>query len=151
MYANGFLAVQHIWSSGPRLECQTNCSEILQPLRLANIFKVACMATGHLNTWWFHWWLCNNHHTYNEVRMIWTGICDDCFRVYLKIHYSLSIWQWRLIWSPFKLPLDWFHIKGVFFHLLSVEVGGVDDVSRIQRGCQKQLFNHQRFEMYCLE
>ena len=46
IYANGFLAVQHIWyeSSGPRLESQTNCSEILQPLRLADIFQVACMA-----------------------------------------------------------------------------------------------------------
>ena len=70
-----------------------------------------------LDTWthddsMIHWWLCNNYHTYNEVRMIWTGICYDCFRVYLKIHYSLSIW--RLIWTPFKLPFDWFHIKGVF-------------------------------------
>ena len=70
-----------------------------------------------LDTWthddaMIHWWL-NNQHTY-EVRMIRTGICDDCFRVFLKIHYSLSIWQWRLIWTPFKLPFDWFHIKGVF-------------------------------------
>ena len=50
IYANGFLAMQHIWyeSSGPRLESQTNCSEILQPLRLADIFQVACIATGHM-------------------------------------------------------------------------------------------------------
>ena len=129
VYGNGFLAVQHIWykSSRPRLESQTNCSESLQPLRSdwPIFFRVHAWP---LDTWthddaMIHWWLCDDQHAY-EVRMIRTCICDNCFRVYLKIHHSLSIWWWHLICSPSELPFNCIHIKSVFFHLLSIECEG---------------------------
>ena len=112
-------------SPRPRLESQTNCSESLQPFRLEIFFRVHAWP---LDTWthddaMIHWWLCDDQHAY-EVRMIRTCICDNCFRVYLKIHHSLSIWWWHLICSPSELPFNCIHIQSVFFHLLSIECEG---------------------------
>ena len=73
-----------------------------------------------LDTWthddaMIHWWLCNNHHTYNiwgqsdKDRYLWwlfQGVSEDSLFI---VNMTMTF-----IWTPFKLPFDWFHIKGVF-------------------------------------